>query len=272
MPFLKVSENLYMVGRGTWMDKGYSNGGDCNVYVIVNGSELALVDTGCGDQSNLIVKNIKEAGLDPRNISKILLTHSHSDHVGGLGWFQKKYKVKTYFHHIKKSQKKYFKTLELSNFNSKDFQTCKIDHYLKDGDFLKLGDLEIQVMELPGHTPDSIGFLFNDNKKKVLISGDIAIGDQKNMGKGYIGWFNFFWGSDAGYYISSYDRLMRQKIDINAPMHGFPQMNSKDVLLSFKNCLKRIHKLCAFPQIGATIAFKHTNITKKLEKNLFKII
>jgi glyoxylase-like metal-dependent hydrolase (beta-lactamase superfamily II) len=59
-----------------------------NAYLINTGTKLVLIDTGggvlFGDQLGKLIKNIEAAGYKASQIDDVLLTHVHSDHVGGL--------------------------------------------------------------------------------------------------------------------------------------------------------------------------------------------
>src|SRR5258706_11377844 len=81
---MRLTRDVYVVGSGYF---GFNLSGplDCHVYVIDGGSELALIDAGLGAKGNLdtILDNMREDGLDPKAIRKIILTHYHTDHIGG---------------------------------------------------------------------------------------------------------------------------------------------------------------------------------------------
>lgn len=47
---------------------------------------LALVDTGFGNQQSKLMEGLAAAGVKPEDISHVLLTHMHMDHIGGLAW------------------------------------------------------------------------------------------------------------------------------------------------------------------------------------------
>lgn len=71
---LKISDNLYtldgmIVGR---------------VYVIQDADGLTLIDTGIAPRANHILREIQSAGFQPSDVKRILITHAHPDHVGGL--------------------------------------------------------------------------------------------------------------------------------------------------------------------------------------------
>jgi glyoxylase-like metal-dependent hydrolase (beta-lactamase superfamily II) len=54
------------------------------VYLIADGGGLTLVDAGMPNAPKKIVRQLKQAGHAPTDIKRILITHAHMDHVGGL--------------------------------------------------------------------------------------------------------------------------------------------------------------------------------------------
>lgn len=56
-------------------------------FVIITSKDILLLDTGLGFENNgkmQIHKNLADAGINPSDITKILLTHLHKDHAGGV--------------------------------------------------------------------------------------------------------------------------------------------------------------------------------------------
>ncbi len=56
--------------------------------VVVTAQDILLLDTGLGFEVNgqlQIHQNLKEAGIEPSQITKVLLSHLHKDHAGGVG-------------------------------------------------------------------------------------------------------------------------------------------------------------------------------------------
>ncbi|MCC6705581.1 MAG: MBL fold metallo-hydrolase, partial [Thermomicrobiales bacterium] len=82
---MRLTQDIAMVGGG---DNGFnlSAPADGNIYLIDGGDEFALVDAGMGSvlsDTELILGNIRAAGVDPLKIGKLLLTHYNGDHAGG---------------------------------------------------------------------------------------------------------------------------------------------------------------------------------------------
>lgn len=59
-----------------------------NIPIIKTGKEVVIVDTGSGSQfqdtAGALEQNLKLAGIDPATVTKVVLTHAHPDHMGGV--------------------------------------------------------------------------------------------------------------------------------------------------------------------------------------------
>ena len=114
--------------------------------------EAAVVDAGWD-----VDKLIEIAEKEKLKINKIILTHSHYDHIQKVDELASKTGAIVYFHEIDfESIKKFIK-----NPNIKIIK-------LKDKDEIKVGSIKIKVINTPGHTPGAICLLV-ENK---LITGD----------------------------------------------------------------------------------------------------
>ena len=54
-----------------------------NAFLVNTGKRLILIDTGTGTGGDLL-KNLRASGYAPDQIDAVLITHMHSDHIGGL--------------------------------------------------------------------------------------------------------------------------------------------------------------------------------------------
>lgn len=133
-----------------------------NNYLLIDNGEAGLIDC-TGDIPEL------ESVLKENNaqLKYIFLTHAHFDHIAGVAKLQEKYGAKLYVHEDDKQ------TLETTN----DFMHAvglppinvpKSDVFLKDGDKVKIGNIELDVIHLPGHTKGGVGYKIDN----MLFSGD----------------------------------------------------------------------------------------------------
>lgn len=128
----------------------------------------ALLDPGCnvGRELDEITQFIDTKGIKPQ---LILLTHSHFDHIYGVGALSAKYGIEVYMHPAEKEtladQKRFASAFGLPG---PDFDFPTID--VHEGDIVNVGDVRFSVIETPGHTPGGVCYYSKD--AKMLLSGD----------------------------------------------------------------------------------------------------
>ena len=146
---------------------------DCNVFLIKDSvsDELTVIDCGTGFFFDRLIKRISQEGLKPENITRIILTHVHFDHSGGLINFVREYSPKVLVFHLEAdSIEKGGNGLLLAREFGLEFTPTKVHQRLKEGDIIKAGSLSLRVINTPGHTIGSI--CLYDQDQKVLFSGD----------------------------------------------------------------------------------------------------
>ena len=136
-------------------------GYDSNIYVF----EDVIVDTGTGDNIQYIKETMKKADVSVDDLSLIVNTHNHYDHIGGNRCFDLDVAI----------HKEDAKAIEEGNdatvasIFGRSLDGIKIDRILEEGD--KIHDFE--VLHTPGHTKGGI-CLYNG---ETLISGDTVFAD-----------------------------------------------------------------------------------------------
>ncbi|HXU23922.1 MAG TPA: MBL fold metallo-hydrolase [Tepidiformaceae bacterium] len=149
-------------------------------YLVVE-DEITLIDTGSPGSGARILAALKELGRSPEEISHILITHFHIDHVGGLPELQKYVPARTGVHlaeapHVESAEPlpnpfihpllaRICEPYLLRN----DPGAARVDVQLDDGDELPaLGGM--RIVHAPGHTAGSISIHFPN--RGVLLVGD----------------------------------------------------------------------------------------------------
>lgn len=131
-----------------------------NCYILLDddSNECAVIDPGGG--SDIIKKSIADMKIG--KVKFILLTHGHADHTEAALDIKKAYNVLIYIN------EEDYKMMKNSSFMYGDIND-HIDGFLKDGDIIKLGSLNIKVLFTPGHTPGGVSFLVDNS---VVFTGD----------------------------------------------------------------------------------------------------
>ena len=119
-------------------------------------------DTGFNEGS--IKKEFDRLGFDPGNVKYIFLTHSDSDHTGGLNLF----KNAEIYLSTDEEQMIHKKTPRFFGF-SYNRPINKAYTTLKDGDIIQAGETKVTAIATPGHTLGSMSYLVNDS---ILVVGD----------------------------------------------------------------------------------------------------
>lgn len=141
---------------------------ECCSVIWDETGECVIVDPGCGTEPEKASLYGFISGKDLKPV-KILLTHAHFDHILGLADCAGKYGIPVYMHPAEKE------TLENNGYFAKafgfempatDIRTTDI----ADGDMIRFGNTEFEVISTPGHTPGGVCYL--DSKDRLLLSGD----------------------------------------------------------------------------------------------------
>ncbi len=139
---------------------------DTNAYLVwcLTTKKAVVIDVPF-ESSELIVKRIKELHLQP---DVILLTHSHWDHIGEVAELKKILNIPVYIHKDDEDNLQHPGADRLPLFLP--VVGVKPDGYLQEGQILQVGELRIEVIHTPGHTPGGVCFYLP--KEKALFSGD----------------------------------------------------------------------------------------------------
>jgi glyoxylase-like metal-dependent hydrolase (beta-lactamase superfamily II) len=166
----EIISGVYLIGGS-----GITSADDAAIYLIDFAGTLVLIDSGAGKSASQIVRNIEMLGLNPANISDLILTHCHIDHIGSAPFFRKQYGTKILIHELDAKAVETgdsFKTA--ANWYGTTFPSMPVDQQLKgDHEILKFGQEELHCLHTPGHTPGSISLYLDRDGKRVLFGQDI---------------------------------------------------------------------------------------------------
>ncbi|MFY9308064.1 MAG: MBL fold metallo-hydrolase [Bacteroidia bacterium] len=141
-----------------------------NTYVLYDETmECIIIDPGCYDQKERteLAAFIEEKKLTP---VKLINTHCHLDHVFGNGFVAGKYNLKLEINKLDKQVlDSFLMTASLYGLNADPSPQPSV--YLEEGDKVKFGKSELEIVFTPGHSPGSITFY--NREQKFMIAGDV---------------------------------------------------------------------------------------------------
>jgi glyoxylase-like metal-dependent hydrolase (beta-lactamase superfamily II) len=173
---MQVSESIHTLKIPFKLRVGPDKTVDRFVFAyLIFGDEICLIDSGVAGSEAVILDYIKNAGRDPREISRIIFTHSHPDHIGAGPALKKQTGCKLAAHidakpWIENVDEQYAQR-PVGNFYDLVGGPVDIDLGLKDGDRVDLGGgRTLEIFHTPGHSKGSISLLFD--KDRALFTGD----------------------------------------------------------------------------------------------------
>jgi glyoxylase-like metal-dependent hydrolase (beta-lactamase superfamily II) len=179
--FHQVLPNLYQLPVG-----------GTSVFVIVEDT-ITVVDAGWRTSGRRVVEFVRRLGRHPQEISLIVSTHYHTDHIGGMAHVKERSGAQVAVHHAEVAYVQGHPQARLPNpFQSTVLgllmtpvlaliqpRPFAVDRTLRDGDRLSpLGGMEI--VHTPGHTPGSISLYFPS--QGLLIAGDALQYKRQRLG------------------------------------------------------------------------------------------
>lgn len=144
------------------------------VYLLVEGDGLTIIDAGLPFAAARIERQLKQAGYDPADVQRILVTHAHTDHVGGLENLVRITGAEVIAHEI---EKPYIEgradILRPGGATQKPSWAVPVDRTVADGEIIEEIEGGLQVLHTPGHAPGHAAYLWP--RREVLFCGDVMM-------------------------------------------------------------------------------------------------
>ena len=216
----KITEEVYYIpGQDEFMP-------DSHAYVLGKPSsqDLSLIDAGLTGKGSYKIQSIQKAGFELSAIKRIIMTHSHLDHIGCLAEIQKQIPWAELWMHrleadlLEQGEERAVYGMDMFREFCQEqlglksgvfkFQT---NRKLDGGETLDLGEMAWEVIHIPGHSMGSIGLYHRP--MRILIPGDVVYADYA------IGRFDLY-GADGPELKKSLMRLAELEVDILLPGHN----------------------------------------------------
>ncbi|GGF52850.1 MBL fold metallo-hydrolase [Azorhizobium oxalatiphilum] len=160
---------------------------DFNAYLIETPKRRILVDTGGGTAlgagAGKLNRNLAAAGIDPKSIDVLLITHLHLDHIGGMLTAAGAPAFPNAELLVHAKERAYWTDDAMRTRAPADFRgafdaaRAALNAYARRTTLLERDGQEVvsgvTIMELPGHTPGHVGVRVASGARQHLIWGDI---------------------------------------------------------------------------------------------------
>ena len=149
-------------------------------FVIVTSKDILLLDTGLGFMNGDVLQihqNLNNNGIDPAGVTKVLLSHLHKDHSGGIS--QKKngnreLSFANAIYYINKREFEFAFENAKSSYIIEDFEILKNSPQLKFIEGNGVLDNYITYEVTGAHCPHHQVFWIEEAGEKVFFGGDVA--------------------------------------------------------------------------------------------------
>jgi len=191
-PFPVTATPSDLVGRVLGLNPGMMTGPGTNTY-LVGRRDPILIDTGAGvpDYVPLLERYLETRGFTQP--SRVLLTHRHRDHLGGVA-----------------SLRARFKGLSVSKMRHRDADLPEPIDDLRDGEVVNGEGVTLMPIYTPGHASDHLCYYLVE--EKALFTGDVILGGSTTVIPADDG--------DLADYLDSLRRLQRLDVRRIYPAHG----------------------------------------------------
>lgn len=180
---------------------------NCSILWCEDTMKGAVIDPG-GEIDNIL----REAESRDIEIEKILVTHGHADHCGGVAALRERLGVPVEGPH--EGDRFWIDRLvkDSAQYGLETTSAFEPDRWLQDGDEVTVGNITLQVIHCPGHTPGHV--VFYSAAEKVAVVGDVLFA-------GSIGRTDFPRGNHADLISSIRNKLFPLGDDVAfLPGHG----------------------------------------------------
>jgi glyoxylase-like metal-dependent hydrolase (beta-lactamase superfamily II) len=167
-----------------------------NAVYVLTGEEPALIETGPGADLALVLEALDRLGIGSDDLAHIVVTHIHLDHAGGAGALAERFPTATVWVHergaphladptklIASTARTYGEDRMRSFFGETRPVPASRVRAISDGDRIRLGTRELDVLHTPGHASHHVA-LHDSSHGGALFTGE-AIGSHLPWGPAF---------------------------------------------------------------------------------------
>ncbi|MBN2418207.1 MAG: MBL fold metallo-hydrolase [Deltaproteobacteria bacterium] len=216
----QVAEGVYFIeGRDDMIP-------DSHVYIIgkPDSKDLSMIDAGLAGKGRYKLDTIKDMGINLNDVKRVIMTHTHLDHISCLPEIRKEIPDLELWVHLAEAEPlekgdertvygmEMFRNMCQTQYGLKDGMfKFTVDKKLNDNDVLEIGGMTWEVIHIPGHSAGAIALY--ESQQKILIPGDVIYADYS------IGRYDLH-GADPSRHRDSLFRLAGLEVNMLLPGHN----------------------------------------------------
>ncbi|MFH1134487.1 MAG: MBL fold metallo-hydrolase [Pseudomonadota bacterium] len=213
----KITDRITLLGKK-----------ESNLYLVEGRDQSALLGGGMAYIAPDVSRQLRDLGVAEEKISHIIIHHAHFDHVGAVPFLRRRWPGATV--HASARARELLASPKIVDSviafnqalleqNAPDFPAAEanlnragftVDQVLSEGDVISLGDLDLEILEVPGHSSCSIAVYIP--REKALAASDAG-------GIPYGGDIFASANSNFDQYQASLQKMARLDVDIFLAEH-----------------------------------------------------
>jgi phosphoribosyl 1,2-cyclic phosphodiesterase len=144
-----------------------ASGSNGNSTMVSSAGVRILVDVGISCRETF--KRLKSIGQDPHQLSAVVITHEHSDHVSGLATLSRKLDIPIFM--TGATHQAWKKSLRDELGEGPELPRLEI---FSAGQRFQIGDVSVTPFTIPHDAADPVGFTFRVEGVKVAVATDLG--------------------------------------------------------------------------------------------------
>lgn len=134
------------------------SGSSGNATLVSSSTTTVLVDCGFGVRET--DRRLSRLNISPQEISALVVTHEHSDHMKGVGAFSRKYQCPVFMSH--------------GTYVSRDYGKIPCIEFISSGNPFTIGDLSVLPVTVPHDAREPLQFIFENNNLRLGVLTDLG--------------------------------------------------------------------------------------------------